>query len=55
MQEEDMSPQLKRRNTKNAMMSTPAKKTTRTADDLEKAAKKECPFRDLQSRRNLFG
>lgn len=52
--EEEVSPEMKRRISKSGVMSTPTKKPVRTVD-LELAARKENPFRDLESKRNLFG
>ena len=48
-----LSPQLKKRVSKSGIMTTPTKKPVRNAE-LEGAAKKECPFRDLEPRRSLF-
>lgn len=49
-----MSPYMKRRASKGAMMSTPTKKPVRSAVELDRAAKKECPFRDLNPKKILF-
>lgn len=50
---EGYSPQLRKRASKGGVMTTPTKKPVRQAE-LEGAAKKECPFRDLEPRRSLF-
>lgn len=45
---------MKLKNTRLGIMTTPTKKPVRK-EDLELAAKKECPFRELDPKRNLFG
>ena len=54
MQEENMSPCLTRKKTsKTAVLSTPTKKPVRSLE-IERAAKKEEPFREMQLRNNIF-
>lgn len=54
MQEENMSPCLTRKKTsKTAVLSTPTKKPVRSLE-IEMAAKKEEPFREMQLRKNIF-
>ena len=50
-EEENKSPYLRKRTSK--MQTTPMKKPVRSAE-LERAAKKEEPFRELDVRRNIF-